>query len=122
MQPTSTIDAVAEKGLRGDQSYGRRSRQVLLVDLEQLRSLKLHPGDLRENITVSGLKLDSLPIGSQLRSGEVVLEIVDVCDPCSKLEDIRPGLMKASENMRGMLAIVKHSGTIRPGEPITLLG
>jgi MOSC domain-containing protein YiiM len=122
MQSVSTIEAVAGEGLKGDQAYGRRSRQVLLVDLDKLEALNLEPGDLRENITVTGLSVDTLPIGSRLKSGRVELEIVDVCTPCSKLEKIRPGLMRSAENIRGMLAVVTGSGTLRKGDSISMLG
>lgn len=122
MQAKSVLNAVADQGLEGDQAYGRRSRQVLLVDLEVLRKLHLEPGDLRENVVISGLPVDSLPIGTRLQAGEVLLEIIDTCAPCKKLEDIRPGLMTESENMRGMLAVVERGGTLREGDPITLLG
>ncbi len=118
MTRSRSLDAVGRKGIVGDQAYGRRSRQVLIVELDKLQALKLEPGELRENITVSGLPIDSLPVGSRLQSGEVILKIVAVCDPCSKLEKIRPGLMEASENMRGMLAIVEQGGTLREGERI----
>ena len=118
MQSVEVVHAVAEKGLRGDLSFGRRSRQVLLVDNKQISSLELEPGDLRENITTDGLAIDSLPPGTLLKSGDVILKIVDVCTPCNKLEGIRPGLMEAAEGVRGMLAVVEKSGTLSVGATI----
>jgi MOSC domain-containing protein YiiM len=118
MQSVDLLYAVADKGLQGDQSFGRRSRQVLLVDFEQISVLKLQPGDLRENITMEGLAIDSLPPGTRLQSGEVILKIVDVCTPCEKLEGIRPGLMEAAEGVRGMLAVVEKSGVLSTGTTI----
>jgi MOSC domain-containing protein YiiM len=121
MHNVPELDAVANKGLKGDQAFGRKSRQVLLVDLSQLDKLGLNPGDLRENITVDGLPLDSLPLGTKLLAGEVVLRIVENCDPCSKLETIRPGLMLASKGKRGMLAVIEKGGLLSEGSPITCL-
>lgn len=118
MRPVDVVHAVAEQGLEGDLSFGRRSRQVLIVDNKQVSRLGLEPGDLRENITISGLEIDSLPAGSRLESGGVILRIVDVCTPCEKLEGIRPGLMEAAEGVRGMLAIVEHGGELRIGSAI----
>ena len=50
------------KGLDGDVSYGRPKRQVLFVERETLDEFGLQPGQVRENITVAGLKLAG-PIG-----------------------------------------------------------
>lgn len=121
MQPMRSVDAVTRKGLRNDQAFGRTSRQVLLVDLDQLTTLGLKPGALRENITVAGLTLDTLPVGTRLKAGEVLLEIVKACHPCSKLEDIRPGLKEASEGIRGMLAVVERGGVLVEGNPIEVI-
>ncbi|MGD2057706.1 MAG: MOSC domain-containing protein [Anaerolineales bacterium] len=122
MQAVETLSTVEGKGIEGDQAFGRRSRQVLLIDLDQLEALNVQPGDLRENITVSGLPLDSFPPGSKLKSGQVLLKIVDLCDPCEKLEEIRPGLMQAADGIRGMLAIVEKGGKLQIGDPISVLG
>jgi MOSC domain-containing protein YiiM len=120
MQPVASVDAVAGKGLKGDQAYGRRSRQVLIVDIEKLQELNLHPGDLRENIAVHGIEIDALLPGTRLQSGDVILKVVELCDPCEKLEGVRAGLMQASVGMRGMLAVVESSGTLNEGSSIAV--
>lgn len=120
MRVVQVISTIKGKGIEKDQAFGRRSRQVLIVDLEQLKALNLQPGDLRENITVSGLPLDSLPPGSILKSGQVHLEIVTVCTPCEELEKIRPGLMQAAEGIRGMLAVVNKGGRLQIGDSIAV--
>ena len=51
------------------------SRQVLLVDSETLEAMSLSPGIIRENITTSGLNVNGLEIGQQLRVGETRLEV-----------------------------------------------
>ncbi len=121
MQSMEAITAVSGKGLQGDQAYGRKSRQVLIVDLEKVQALDLKPGDLRENITIDGMDVDSLPIGSLLQAGEVIIRIVDICDPCEKLENIRPGLMGASKDMRGMLAVIERGGILQQGTQMVLI-
>jgi MOSC domain-containing protein YiiM len=122
MQPVESVEAVAGKGLKGDEAYGRRSRQVLIVDIDRLQDLNLHPGDLRENLTVHGIEIDKLVPGTRLQAGDVILKIVGLCDPCVKLEDLRPGLMEASVGMRGMLAVVESNGTLKEGSPIAVMG
>lgn len=121
MQPVQKIGAVEGKGLQADRGFGRISRHVLLVDLKQLNYLELEPGDLRENITVDGLAIDCLPVGTKLIAGDVILEIVNICHPCNKLEKIRPGLMEASRGIRGMLANIESGGSIREGALISIM-
>jgi MOSC domain-containing protein YiiM len=62
----------------------------------------------------------ALPSGQRLHIGEAVLELTYACDPCERMDELRPGLRAAVDGRRGMLARVITSGIIRPGDPITL--
>ena len=121
MQRVKSAEAVTMKGIKGDQAYGRKSRQVLLVDQSQIDQLGVRPGDLRENLTVEGLTLDGMPVGTRLKSDDVVLRIVEVCDPCSYLDTIRQGLKRESIGRRGMLAVIENGGRLEEGRPIEVL-
>ena len=118
MQPVASCEAVAGKGILSDASYGRAKRQVLLVEAENLHAFDLSPGDVRENITVEGIRLADLPASTRLQAGEATLEVVAECTPCSVLDDLRPGLMTEIDGLRGMLAKVVAGGTIRLGDSI----
>jgi len=96
-------------------------RQILLVDRETLDAMELIPGILRENITTSGLNVNSLKIGQRIRMGEALLEVTMVCTPCNQMERIRTGLRKELWGRRGMLCHVLESGVLRPGDPIEKL-
>ena len=93
-------------------------RQVLLVDIETLRALRLTPGIIRENITTEGLEVNALAVGERLRIGEAELEVSTVCDPCELMEDIRPGLMAELAGRRGMMCRVLRGGAVTQGDPI----
>jgi MOSC domain-containing protein YiiM len=60
------------------------ARQVSLLATESIEKMKtlgleLNPGDFAENLTVEGLELFSLPVGTRLRvGGGVVLEISQI--------------------------------------------
>jgi MOSC domain-containing protein YiiM len=95
-----------------------RKRQVLLVDKETLEAMDLQPGILRENITTTGLNVNSLAIGQQLRVGKTLLEVSEICTPCDQMEKIRPGLRKELWGRRGMLCQVVEGGFIRRGDTI----
>ena len=113
--------AVEARGLEGDNAFGRRSRQVLLIEAETLERFGLAPGAVRENLTVSGMRLVDLPPGSILEVGAARLQIRGDCEPCSQMDALRPGLQDALRGQRGMLANVKHGGRIRVGDPVRLL-
>lgn len=120
MLPVEAARAVEGKGLEGDHAFGRRSRQVLLIEAETLVHFGLTPGDVRENLTLGGIQLAGLPAGRTLEIGEVRLEIRGDCEPCSQMDALRPGLQQALRGQRGMLANVTRGGWMRVGDAVRL--
>ena len=104
-------------------AHGRpgSKRQILLMDLETLRELGLQPGDVQENITTEGLLLRELSRGQRLRIGDAHLEVTIRCEPCGRMDDIRPGLQEALSGKRGQLCRVVKQGIIRRGDAIELI-
>jgi MOSC domain-containing protein YiiM len=90
MAAVSTVTAVSGKGILGDASCGKRNRQVLLIDSETLSDFQLNPGDVRENITLVNFDLTQLSPHDRLRLGEIELAVTAPCEPCWKLDEIRP--------------------------------
>lgn len=121
MQAAHDLQAVAGKGLEGDRTFGRSSRQVLLVDELVLKKFGLQPGMLRENITVRNLPVDTLKPGTTLVMGSTQLQITGPCEPCFKMDRIRQGLQSELQGQRGVLANVVRGGRITVGDSITLL-
>jgi MOSC domain-containing protein YiiM len=119
MEELQEAQVVNDFGLEGC-AHARpgRKRQVLLVDKETLEAMDLQPGILRENITTTGLNVNSLAIGQQLRVGKTLLEVSEICTPCDQMEKIRPGLRKELWGRRGMLCQVVEGGIIRRGDTI----
>ncbi|SEU33212.1 MOSC domain-containing protein [Stigmatella erecta] len=125
MKRVPEAEAMEGQGFAGDRHAKKKphgKRQLLLLDEASLQTLRLTPGELKENVVIAGLPLDSLPAGQRLALGaHVVVELTEPCVPCSKLELIRPGLLKESWGQRGQLAKVLHGGTVREGERVRLL-
>ena len=114
-------EAVARPGfgLEGDRHARPGSvRQVLLADAAVLAAEGLPPGGIRENLTVEGLPVDALAVGTRLRCGEAVLRVVHACEPCGQMDEIRPGLQERLRGRRGMLAVVESGGRLRVGDAI----
>jgi MOSC domain-containing protein YiiM len=122
MEELAEIFAVEDFGFEGC-AHARPGgeRQVLLVDNETLELMKLGAGIIRENITTTGLNVNGLALGRQLRIGESRLEVSAVCTPCGLMEAIQPGLRRELRGRRGMLCRVIAGGTIRKGDVIEKL-
>ena len=122
MKEVEEVEAVENKGLSGC-IHGRpgSQRQVLLMDVETLNKLDLKPGEIKENLTVSGLDFSRLSIGQELRAGDARLGITIRCDPCPRMEEIREGLEKILRGQRGWLCRVIVPGKIRKGDQIEII-
>ena len=121
-RPLETAVAHENRGLEGDRHArpGTR-RSVLLVEAEVLDALELEPGTIREQVTVRGLALDALPDGAQLVAGTALLEVGIPCDPCERMEEIRPGLRAALEGRRGRFVRVIRTGTLPVGDTVSVV-
>ena len=123
MKDTDSVELITGFGIEGDRHASdhpsRRRRQVLLMDKETLDSFGLEQGQIRENITTSGIDLAALPPGQRLSLGDdVVLEITGDCEPCAFIEGIRDGLRAEMEGKRGMLTYVTQGGAVKVGDAI----
>lgn len=148
-QPCDEIRIVAGLGVQGDAHAGElvqhlsrvranpdqpNLRQVHLIHSELFEELadkefEVHPGDLGENITTRGIDLLSLSRDTLLRIGEeAVLRVTGLRNPCAQIEAFAPGLLRelALKTPRGIIrkagimTVVEHGGTVRPGDSITV--
>ena len=115
------VQALANTGLEGDRhaKHGSR-RQVLLMPTEILDQLGLEPGDVREQVTVRGLDLDALAAGTRLRVGGALLEVGIPCQPCERMNKIRPGLRETLAGRRGRFVSVVETGGFAVGDPFVV--
>ena len=120
--PVQEATALSGKGLEGDRSCKEGNvRQVLVMDKETLDDLELRPGQIKENITTTGLDLSQTKAGQVLFIGDqVTMELVGECEPCGKMDAIRPGLQNLINHRRGMLATVINGGPIKVGDSIRI--
>ena len=120
--PVQEANAITGMGLEGDRSCAEGNmRQVLLMDKETLDDLELEPGQIKENITTTGLDMSQTRPGQVFFIGDqVTMEIVGECEPCSKMNALQPGLLDRINHRRGMLALVINGGALKVGDPIRL--
>ena len=122
MEAQERVRAIESHGLEGC-AHARpgTKREVLFASAEHLDALGLEYGRIRENFTIEGADVHEWPVGQRLRIGEAEFEITMVCDPCSRMEEIRPGLMTELDGRRGMLARVLATGEVATGDQVELL-
>ena len=72
--------------------------------------------------TFSWINLTQFTDGERLSLGSsVILKITGECEPCSRMDEIRPGLQSLLDGKRGMLAYVESGGEIKIGDGISSL-
>lgn len=136
---------VTPEGIRGDgwahpDIHGGPNQALLLITSEGIGQLiaqgyALFPGALGENLTTLGLDRRQLRPGQRYRAGEIFIELTKRRAPCATLNVYGPGIQHAIFDLQvkagdpssprwglsGFYARVLRAGTIRPGDPITLV-
>lgn len=118
-----SASAIEQVGFEGD-AHARpgHDRQVLLVGKYVLDDLGLQPGQLRENVTISGLDVDALRPGDLVRLGsDVAVQVTKPCQPCYKMDLIRAGLQSSLAGRRGTLGRVVTGGVIGVGDEVSVV-
>ena len=122
MESSERARAVEGHGLEGC-AHARpgTKRQVLFASAEHLDTLGVEHGAIKENFTVDGTDVHAWPVGQRLGVGNAEFEVTMECDPCERMEEIRPGLQQELEGRRGMLARVLKTGDVAVGDEIRLI-
>ena len=115
--PVPRIMLLEEGGIEGDAHAGPGARQVSLLADEDIDTMRekldtLSPGDFAENITTRGIDLPSLPVGTRLMIGDVVLEISQIGKECHSGCAIREKTGDCVMPRRGIFARVVKGGEI----------
>jgi MOSC domain-containing protein YiiM len=144
-----SITLIAGQGIEGDAHAGpfvkhrylaRRNprapnlRQLHLIPSETLKALcvagyDVGPGELGENITTTGLDLESLPLDTELRLGaSACIRLTGLRTPCVLIDRFRSGLKNRLVSgepgppfRAGVMAIVTESGAVVAGDPIWVI-
>jgi len=118
---------LVEHGLAGDAHAEGGIRQVSLLALASIDKMvamgaKVKPGDFAENLTVDGLEVMTLPVGTRLRVGkEVLLEITQIGKTCHKGCAIRELVGDCVMPREGVFARVLTEGVVQVGDVIEVL-
>jgi len=115
---------LVERGLEGDAHAEGGIRQVSLlaqasIDKMVAAGANVHPGAFAENLTVEGIAVMHLPVGTRLRVGaEVELEITQIGKECHAGCAIRELIGDCVMPREGVFARVLTEGVVKPGDVI----
>jgi MOSC domain-containing protein YiiM/predicted N-acetyltransferase YhbS len=125
----SKVEARANRGLVGDRYYDGTGtfsgaepqgpgREVTLIEGEVLDELQLSAEEARRNLVTSGIRLNEL-VGRQFRVGEVLIEGIRLCPPCTHLDRVTgKELLKPLADKGGLRANLLSDGVIRVGDTV----
>jgi MOSC domain-containing protein YiiM len=127
-QPVPEVTIKEEFGVIGDAHADCLThRQVSLlasesIDKMRARGFDLKPGDFAENVTVQGVDLTLLPLGTRLRIGrEVILEMTQIGKECHASCEIRRLVGDCIMPREGVFARVIHGGRVKAGDAVKII-
>ncbi len=125
-QPVGAGELLPDVGLKGDAHNEPGIRQLSLLALESIQTmrdkgLEVNPGDFAENITVEGLELHTLPVGTRLALGEVTVEVTQIGKECHHGCAIRQQAGDCVMSRQGIFVRVLRPGRVAAGDPVRRL-
>lgn len=110
-----------DHGIVGDAHAGSWHRQVSLLSAEKIEEFRskgadVKYGDFGENLVVEGFDFRSLPVGTQFRCGDVLLEMTQIGKECHSHCVIYHQMGDCIMPREGVFAKVLEEGVIRPGD------
>ena len=121
-----TLELSPQAGVIGDHGTSRH-RQVSLLDEDSWNAACIEVDEAlnwttrRSNVLVSGLDLQNL-VGSQIRLGSALVEVMGEVVPCHVMDAAKKGLKRALklEWRGGVYGRVIESGQVHVGDKITI--
>ena len=121
-----TLELSPQAGVMGDHGTSRH-RQVSLLDEDSWNAACIEVDEAlnwttrRSNVLVSGLDLQNL-VGSQIRLGSALVEVMGEVVPCHVMDAAKKGLKDALKPdwRGGVYGRVIESGQVHVGDKITV--
>lgn len=123
--PIEKIELRKNHGIVGDAHAGDWHRQVSLLareSIDKMRKigLEVDNGDFAENLTTEGINLVRLPIGTQLRVNNCILEVTQIGKECHSRCAIYHQAGDCVMPKEGIFVKVLQGGEISPGDRISM--
>jgi MOSC domain-containing protein YiiM len=124
--PLDRATLIEGKGIAGDAKAGSRTRQLNVMRAETLAELaaegrRTGPGELGEQLVISGLDPADFVTGTRLRLGaEAVIEIGEPRTGCARFESIQGASRQSVAGRLGVLARVLVGGQVAVGDEVAV--
>jgi cyclic pyranopterin phosphate synthase len=120
---TDAVTLRVEHGIEGDAHAGEWHRQVSLLAQESIdkmtaAGLDVGPGDFAENITTTGIEVDTLPLYTTLELGEAVVEVTQIGKECHSRCAIYHQAGDCVMPREGIFVRVLRGGRVAPGDSV----
>ncbi len=126
MDPAERATLVADEGIEGDANFGRRKRQVTVIEKEVFDRIRqelpdVEPSMRRANLMVSGIRLKDTR-DHILSLGDVRILLHGETRPCERMDEQVEGLTAAldADWRGGAHGVVLDDGEIRVGDLASL--
>ncbi len=118
---------IKDFGLEKDAHSGKWHRQISLLGIESINKMRdkgyqLSFGDFAENLTIEGIVLYQLPLGTKLKVGEnVLLEVTQIGKECHHGCEIRKKIGDCVMPREGIFARVLEGGKVKASDEIEVV-
>jgi MOSC domain-containing protein YiiM len=125
-RPVASARLIEGHGVEHDAHAGSGHRQVSLLSLEKIEDFKkrgatVSYGDFGENLVVAGIDFVTLPLGTRLAVGEILLEITQIGKECHTGCAIYRSMGECIMPTQGVFAKVLRGGLLTTGASMTVL-
>jgi len=126
-KPLAEAELRENFGLVGDAHAGDWHRQVSLLAIESIDKMRqlgldVTAGDFAENLTIEGIGLPELPIGTRLTVGDALLEVTQIGKECHTRCAIYHQAGDCVMPREGIFAVVLQGAVVRPGDAVVVIG
>lgn len=122
MDPADRVTMTEGKGIETDANYGRRKRQVTIIEQEVFDRIRaelpaVEPSMRRANVMVSGIRLEHTR-DHILTLGDVRIRLYGETRPCERMDAQVPGLTAALDPSwnGGAYGVVLNDGDVAVGD------
>lgn len=124
--PAERAELEAFRGIVGDSKGGTGDRQLNVMLAEVMAELgaegfKAAPGELGEQLVLSGIDRSALGAGARVRVGGAVIEVVMPRTGCARFEAIQGKPRSAAAGRLGVMARVVEGGPVAVGDVAEVL-
>lgn len=124
--PTERVRLVENRGIDGDAKGRPGDRQLNVMCAEVVAGLaaegfKARPGELGEQVVISGITAAELVAGVRVRLGDAVIEVVQPRTGCDRFEFIQGKPKQSAKGRLGVMARVVTGGEVAVGDAVRVV-